>query len=118
VKLTEDFISKNEFITDRRIVSLKNIAHTDCNNCWNDYDKGNSAFREWANKWDSSFIKNKDLTDDKHVNYIEIRPDRTCDMSCIYCWSGSSSKIAQEEGIAIDDNTKEDDYIVFESFRT
>jgi len=115
-KLTENFISRNEFITDRRIVSLKNITHTDCNNCWNDYNKGNSAFREWANKWDSSFIKNKDLTDDKHINYIEIRPDRTCDMSCIYCWSGSSSKIAQEEGITINDNTNEDDYIVFKSW--
>ena len=115
-KLTEDFISKNEFITDRRIISLKNIAHEDCNSCWNDYNKGNSAFREWANKWDQSFIQNKDLTTDKHIGYIEIRPDRTCDMSCIYCWSGSSSKIAQEEGIVIEDNTKEDDYVVFKNW--
>ena len=117
-KLTEDFISRNEFITDRRIVSLKNIKHTDCSNCWNDYDKGNSAFKEWANKWDNSFIENKksSLSSDSHVSYIEIRPDRICDMSCIYCWSGSSSKIAQEEGINIVDNTKEEDYTVFKNW--
>lgn len=114
--LTEDFISKNQFITERRNQSLENIAHPDCSNCWNDYNKGNSAFREWANKWDSYFIKQANLDQDSHVNYIEVRPDRTCDMSCIYCWSGSSSKIAQEEGITIEDNTKEEDYTVFKQW--
>jgi hypothetical protein len=117
-KLTEDFISNNSFIIDRRLGSLQNIPHIDCNNCWNDYDKGNSAFREWANKWDSAFIQQtKDsLHDDRHTYYIEIRPDRTCDMSCIYCWSGNSSKIAQEEGVAVEDNTKEEDYIIFKQW--
>jgi len=117
-KLTEDFISKNEYITDRRIASLKNVKHIDCNNCWNDYNKGNSAFKEWANKWDNNFIEDKrnSLEGDSYISYIEIRPDRICDMSCIYCWSGSSSKIAQEEGIEIVDNTNEDDYTVFKQW--
>lgn len=114
-RLTKDFISKNEFITNRRTVSLKNVAHDDCNNCWNDYNKGNSAFREWANKWTKQFAQDASNAD-SYINYIEVRPDKTCDMSCIYCWAGNSSKIAQEEGIVIEDNTNEQDYLVFKEW--
>ena len=117
-KLSEQFISLNEVIQTRRQQSLENIAHADCNNCWKDYNNGITAYRDWANRWNDDFIKfNKTLlNDDKYVNYIEIKTDRTCDLACIYCNAYSSSKIAQEEGMPVVDNTIEEDYTVFKAW--
>ena len=118
-KLTEQYISVSDIVKERRIQSLENIAHSDCNGCWNNYSQGNSAYRDWANQWDDVFLKNNawQITeDDKFIHYIEIKPDRTCDLACLYCSPGSSSKIAQEEGVIIEDATKEDDYTVFKSW--
>ena len=116
--LTEQFISSSDLIKNRRAVSLQNIAHDDCSACWNDYNKGNSAYRDWANRWDDNYLKiNKDSLDtDSHVYYVEIKTDRICDMACLYCSSSSSSKIAQEEGQPYDDNTKDEDYEVFKKW--
>lgn len=117
-QLTEQYISVSDIIQQRRTQSLENVAHDDCSSCWNDYEKGNSAYKDWANRWDDVFIKTaKDkLNDDKFISYIEIKTDRTCDLACIYCSASSSSKIAQEEGLPIEDNTKEDDYTIFKSW--
>lgn len=117
--LTEEFISMSAGIQQRRVQSLNNVAHADCVSCWNDYDKGNSAYRDWANRWtDQHLILNKDTIDhsDRYINYIEIKTDRTCDMSCIYCSSWSSSKVAQEQNEHYLDKTNENDYIVFKSW--
>jgi len=116
--LTEEFISNNKAIKERRAVSLLNIAHDDCSACWKDYEKANSAYRDWANRWDDSFIKNnKDsLSSDSHVYYIEIKPDRICDMACLYCGPESSSKIAQEEGVIYIDKTNNRDYEIFKNW--
>lgn len=113
--LTEEFISMSAGIKQRRIDSLNNIAHRDCASCWNDYAKGNSAYRDWANRWKKDYLVNVDDSD-RFINYIEIKTDRTCDMSCIYCSSWSSSKVSQEENDPYQDKTNENDYIVFKSW--
>jgi MoaA/NifB/PqqE/SkfB family radical SAM enzyme len=113
--LTEEFISMSAGIKERRSQSLANVAHTDCNTCWFDYDKGNSAYRDWANRWTEEQLVNVDASD-KYINYIEIKTDRTCDMSCIYCSSWSSSKVAQEQNEPYIDKTNENDYTVFKSW--
>jgi len=117
-QLTEQFISLNDVIQTRRQQSLENIAHDDCSSCWKDYDNGLTAYRDWSNRWNDEFIKHhrQALSDDRYVNYIEIKTDRTCDLACIYCNGYSSSKIAQEEGMQIHDNTKEQDYDVFKAW--
>lgn len=113
--LTEEFISMSAGIRERRLESLQNIAHADCNSCWNDYDKGNSAYRDWANRWNEQQLVTVDDSDE-YINYIEIKTDRTCDMSCIYCSSWSSSKVAQEQNEPYEDKTNENDYMVFKSW--
>lgn len=117
-KLTKEFISNSNLIQNRRQQSLDNIAHNDCVSCWNDYAKGQSAYRDWANRWQDSYVENHRniLNDDRHINYVEIKTDRTCDMSCIYCSSWSSSKVAQEQNEPYIDLTKENDYEVFKSW--
>lgn len=117
--LTEDFISMSAGIKERRLQSLDNIAHKDCISCWNNYDKGNSAFRDWANTWKDDYVeKNRAVIgdSDRFINYIEIKTDRTCDMSCLYCSSWSSSKLAQEQNETYADKTNENDYTVFKSW--
>ncbi len=113
--LTEEFISMSAGIRERRKQSLENIAHHDCNSCWNDYSKGNSAYRDWANRWKLTNLVDVDDSD-RYINYIEIKTDRTCDMSCIYCSSWSSSKVAQEQNEPYEDKTNEHDYEVFKSW--
>jgi len=54
--LTEEFISRGPGIQERRQQSLINIAHRDCDHCWNDYAKGNSAYKDWANKENSVLV--------------------------------------------------------------
>jgi hypothetical protein len=116
--LTEQFISIDSIIQERRQQSLDKVAHSDCNSCWKDYAKGNSAYRDWANRWTEDFINNHKtvLGDDSFVHYIEVKPDSTCDLACIYCSYTSSSKIAQEEGVKVEVKTKEEDYVVFKSW--
>ena len=118
VKLEESFISMSDMIKERRSLSLKNIAHDDCKHCWNDYSKGKSAFRDWANRWNDDYISKNlhKLDTDDLVSYIEIKPDRICDMACLYCSHSSSSKIAQEEGITYEDKTNNEDYEVFKNW--
>lgn len=113
--LTEEFISMSAGIKERRQQSLENIAHHDCNSCWIDYSKGNSAYRDWANRWTEDKLLTVDDSD-KYINYIEIKTDRICDMSCIYCSSWSSSKVAQEQNEPYIDKTNENDYTVFKSW--
>lgn len=115
--LTEDFISNNDRIKERRIQSLEGVKHEDCSSCWADYDTGKSAYRDWANRWDEKFLNSNTITDsDEFIHYIEIKPDRICDMSCIYCSAYSSSKIAQEEKVIYLDKTDQNDYQVFRSW--
>ena len=112
--LTEEFISMNTNIKERRQKSLDNLAHSDCITCWKDYSKGNSAYRDWANTWVDPVIElqenNFPNDTDRHIYYIEIKTDSTCDLACIYCSYSSSSKIAQEEGRVLENKTKEEDY--------
>lgn len=121
IKLDLKFINNSDNIQQRRLDSLNNIEHPDCSDCWDNYRDTNSAYKDWVNKWDDDYIsKNRSLLEQKNsdqfTHYIEIKTDKTCDMSCIYCSSFSSSKIAQEEGIEILDSTNKNDYDVFKQW--
>jgi pyruvate-formate lyase-activating enzyme len=91
------------------------LAHRDCISCWKDYSKGNSAYRDWANRWTEDQLVGVGNTD-QYIHYIEIKTDRICDMSCIYCSASSSSKVAQEQNESYEDKTNEHDYVVFKSW--
>jgi len=117
--LTEEFISKSEKLVERKKQSLEGIAHPDCQHCWNEYATGGTAYRDWSNNWNDDIIKEKkihEINDDSFVHHIEIKLDSTCDMSCIYCTSRASSKIAEEEGVYKENRTNENDYEIFKSW--
>ena len=101
-----DFIDNSKLIQERRQQTLQGIKHHDCIECWQDIAKGQKSYIHLWNEW-------KDFTtvkpDVPKVNTVEIHLDHTCDLSCLYCYAGSSSKIAQEEGVVIDDKTRDYD---------
>ena len=115
--LDVEFISNSDKIKSRRQLSMEGIQHEDCQSCWNDYAIGKSAYRDWANRWTHDFVANHKIdSNDRYVHYIEIKPDRICDMSCIYCSAYSSSKIAQEEGVIYLNKTDDRDYNTFKKW--
>jgi hypothetical protein len=110
--LTVDFFDNSSQIQQRRSHTQSGIQHADCNSCWRDINSGNAAYKDWMNQWDEAEFDARDLLK-PHVNYIDIELDNTCDLSCLYCSSVCSSKIAQEEGVVNVDNTRKEDITAF-----
>lgn len=116
-QLTVDFINHSAQIQTRRTQSLQGVAHADCASCWKSLDSTGTAYRDWMNVWDSQFVEQQQHNlKDNAVRIIDIELDNTCDMSCIYCFADTSSKIAQEEGIASKSKFDEHDYAVFKQW--
>jgi len=103
-----DYFNNSQLIQERRRMSLDEFKHSDCQSCWRDYDAGLGAYRDWMNRWEDSKF-DRVLPNTPHTNYIDIELDNTCDLSCIYCSSICSSKIAVEEGVVNVDNTRQYD---------
>ena len=83
-------INNTPGVVRRRNESIKGIKNPQCNYCW----KSNNAYKNIHNKnieiqqnWDSM------------VNFIEIKFDNVCDLSCLYCNENDSSTIAKEKNI-------------------
>ncbi len=56
------------------------------------------------------------VTTEDAVNYIEIDLDNTCDLACLYCTADFSSKIAKEEGVKVEDNTRQKDIEIYKQW--
>jgi MoaA/NifB/PqqE/SkfB family radical SAM enzyme len=106
--LDVDFFDNSMQIQQRRSQTRSGIQHPDCDYCWHDINSGNAAYKDWMNRWSESEFDGKDLIK-PHVNYIDIELENTCDLSCLYCSSVCSSKIAQEENKPNLDNTRQTD---------
>jgi hypothetical protein len=111
-KLSVDFVDNSLQIQERRRQTAHGIQHHDCNSCWRDINSGNAAYKDWMNKWDDHEFETKNLHK-PHINCIDIELDNTCDLSCLYCSSICSSKMAQEEGKVHVDDTRKEDIAVF-----
>lgn len=111
-KLSIDFFDSSPQIHERRRHTAHGIQHRDCNSCWRDMNSGNAAYKDWMNKWSDQDFDARNLRK-PYVNYIDIELDNTCDLSCLYCSSVCSSKIAQEEGVVNVDNTRKEDIAAF-----
>ena len=110
--LTIDFFNNSSSIKNRRIDSLNNIQNKQCITCWDDYKFTGTAHRDHYNRWDS----NTDVVD--KINFIEIKLDNICDMSCVYCGEYSSSKIAKEKNKLIKSEIKKNNLEIFLNWLT
>jgi hypothetical protein len=110
---TADFFDNNLKIQERRQDSLNDVQHPDCKVCWANVNQGLGAHIDWWNKWND--FSHAQPAQPK-VNYIEIDVETTCDLSCLYCYAECSSKIAQEEGKVVQDNTRQYDIDMFKTW--
>lgn len=116
-QLTVDFINNSTQIQNRRAESLQGIAHADCTSCWKSMAATGSSYRDWMNAWDDQYVAaNHKRLNDAAVKIIDIELDTTCDMSCVYCFADTSSKIAQEEEVEVKTKFSEHDYAVFKQW--
>jgi organic radical activating enzyme len=108
--VTVDFFDNSEFVQERRRDTLNGLQHPDCNACWRDINNGIPTTKDWiGEQYDFDSAK----PDVPQVNYIEMELDNTCDLSCLYCSSDHSSKIAQEENEVVPSKFTEEDLNVY-----
>ncbi len=88
--INASFINASPQILSRRNDLLHNVENPDCDSCWEDYKIGKSAYRDHKNTWTSVAHVSDQL------KYVELMFDNLCNMSCIYCSSNFSSRIAKE----------------------
>lgn len=86
---TDDMWNNSSVIVTAREELLKGIKTSACSYCWKN---SNSNYRDIKNRWRS-------INDfDNKIKIIEVTLDNLCDMSCVYCFEDTSSRIAQEKG--------------------
>lgn len=90
-ELTFDFFNNSANIKQQRKDLLNGVEHSSCNHCWLSYEQTGTAYRDFENRWTNISDVNS------NIRFIEIMLDNICDMSCIYCDSDFSSKIAAEK---------------------
>jgi sulfatase maturation enzyme AslB (radical SAM superfamily) len=107
-----EFFDNNSQILDTRKDLLSGIKNKRCVACWNDNDRGKGSYRDLQNSWRDQFSTPDEIfLDNRFVRYVEIKLDKTCDMSCLYCSPVDSSRIFLEEnptGKYIDLSTEND----------
>lgn len=72
---------------------LNGIQATACSKCWGTNITKGDSYRDVRNIW-----KTQEDFNNK-IKTIEIMLDNICDMSCVYCFEESSSRIAKEKNI-------------------
>jgi hypothetical protein len=86
---TTEMWNNSPIITTAREELLKGIETLACSYCWKNKK---SNYRDIKNQW-------KSIDDfDPEIKIIEVTLDNLCDMSCVYCFEETSSRIAQEIG--------------------
>ena len=87
-QLSADFFNASPGILDRRRALLAGEEHPACEHCWKSYRNTGSAYRDNHNT-------GKILP----LNFIEVKLDNLCDMTCQYCDAHSSHSIGKKQGI-------------------
>jgi sulfatase maturation enzyme AslB (radical SAM superfamily) len=91
--LYDEFWNNSKQIQETRNDLLNGIEAPACSYCWSNNNTNSSRYRDIKNRWKTE----KDFNTE--IKNIEITLDNLCDMSCVYCFEDTSSRIAQEKGI-------------------
>lgn len=112
-KLKHDAILNNDYLVTRRKEMFQGIKHLDCAPCWKAEADGQPSARTGAKALMEAFhsahnhlnsdssseeisLNNPILRSDS-PSFLEIQLGNVCDLKCVYCWRGNSSKWAQED---------------------
>lgn len=108
-----DAILNSDTLIQRRLEMFQGVKHVDCAPCWKAEASGQPSPRVGAEeilkklkKNDASFEisdsfsnldKSHPILKSETPSFLEIQMGNLCDLKCIYCWRGNSSKWAQED---------------------
>lgn len=106
-------ITNNKYLLERRLEMFQGTRHKDCASCWKAEKSHQPSPREGANEifkrlksLDSELASteafgamapNHKILQADSAFFLEIQVGNLCDLKCVYCWRGNSSKWAQED---------------------
>jgi organic radical activating enzyme len=94
----DEFHNTPKKLNDRKLMLEGKWPTGGCEYCKNVEDSGGSSDRQFHLKIPGQYPTVLDHVSEINVNptILEIYLDNVCNMSCLYCWDGFSSKIQQE----------------------
>ena len=112
--LTEDFLFNHPILQQRKYELSGGTRSTDCSGCWRTEDAGGESVRTSYNSnydypWRMRLQKagnhpnmakqfHRDMMERDNFKFIEIELTNKCNMACVYCWAGSSTRWQKEVG--------------------
>ena len=112
--LTEDFLFNHPILQQRKHDLSGGVYNKDCEMCWKTESSGGSSVRtEYMKTYDYHLIKqwrksknhpklridfHKEMKKLDNFKFIEIELTNKCNMACVYCWGGSSTRWQKELG--------------------
>ncbi len=112
--LTEDFLFNHPILQKRKYDLSGGTRSPDCVGCWRTEDAGGSSVRTEYNKNFDYRLKrqyqkagnhpnlakqfHRDMMEHDNFKFIEIELTNKCNMACVYCWGGSSTRWQKELG--------------------
>ena len=116
-----DFFINHPILNQRKWDLTGGVKNMDCQLCWKNEENTGSSVRTRYNKqkydleW--SLLNHPRKSRENHVsynrdefNFIEIQLTNKCNMACVYCWEGLSSRWQKEVG----NKFKDTEYELFE----
>jgi organic radical activating enzyme len=96
-KYGTDIFFNHPYEIERREEKLKNIKHSDCNNCWNCEDRGVKSQRKPEPFYEAHRIRFNAPRDTTALpSFLELYFNNICDLKCVYCNDLSSSQWGAE----------------------
>ncbi len=100
-----DSILNNQYLLDRRLEMFKGTRHPDCSPCWKAESSGQPSPRIGAQNVLKSLKGADPLRLDagaralkaSAIPFLEVQLGNLCDLKCVYCWRGNSSRWMQED---------------------
>lgn len=105
--LSVDFLTNHPILTQRKKELAGGIQSLDCEYCWANEHKSGDSVRTFYNKnnhsteWHLLQFPNKarenfDTATRDGTRFIEFELTNRCNMACMYCWEGLSSRWQKE----------------------
>ena len=97
--MTIDEAWNSDYYKQLRLDMLAGVRNNNCSKCHMEEDLGGTSKRKTYNK--SLFpivstLTNKDGSIDRKPTTIDIRVGNICNLKCVHCWTGNSSKWYQD----------------------
>lgn len=110
--LNLDFLINNPVLKKRKSDLSSGVKTKDCAGCWKNEDVSGTSARtlyeqdistvllnqKYKSKYTNGIEFNNAVKDTDTTSFIELELTNKCNMACVYCWEGLSSRWQKETG--------------------